>query len=407
MPERWKPHITAGVLQWLPAFEAAGFSNAIRVLERAHARPGPDWSPEDPTINVIRWVTEEKVNAMGPHIVDPRSGEVLSAHIHIWPSVIDFFGQYYWSLFGGSGVDPARRSAAAVHREVRRAAELRVAHEVGHTLGLMHNQIASTAHTVAQMRDPAFANRAGPNSSIMAYGRFNHAAQPGDGVTQLWGTIGPYDVAAIRYGYGVFGSDRPASAASSPPSPRRFSRDRSLYFGQRGRRRPAQPLRARPARADREHRRRAGGGHPARRGQPAALAGRGSTRAPAAMRSCTARPTTSMLGRHVALLKSVNRLLGRRHAAAGRRRGPDRPAGAGGRAARRGALPAGRGRGLAGAVCRAGGRRARGALRRLPRHRPPAGRLVTGLLDGPTSPCSRARGGATRRPTRRWTSGAT
>ncbi|MCK7534418.1 MAG: hypothetical protein MZV63_27070 [Marinilabiliales bacterium] len=55
----------------------------------------PDWSPEDVTINVIRWVPQEHVNAMGPHVVDPRSGETLSAHIQVWPQVIDGFGQYY------------------------------------------------------------------------------------------------------------------------------------------------------------------------------------------------------------------------------------------------------------------------------------------------------------------------
>ena len=105
MPERWKPYITSGVLQWLPAFEAAGFSNAIRVLDAPTPEQDPDWSPEDVTINVIRWVPQENVNAMGPRVSDPRSGETLSAHIQIWPTVIDGFGQYYWALFGGSGVD--------------------------------------------------------------------------------------------------------------------------------------------------------------------------------------------------------------------------------------------------------------------------------------------------------------
>jgi hypothetical protein len=101
-----------------------------------------------------------------------------------------------------------------------------VAHEVGHTLGLMHNQIASTAYTVAQMRNPEFANRFGPNSSIMAYGRFNQVAQPGDGVTQLWGVIGPTTMAAIRYGYGVFGTDPASERRALAAFAETFSRDR-------------------------------------------------------------------------------------------------------------------------------------------------------------------------------------
>jgi hypothetical protein len=203
VPKRWRPYLKAAVEQWQPVFEAAGFSNAIIAKDAPTPVEDPDWSAEDARNSVIRWIPQQYANAMGPVIYDPRSGEILSSHILIWPEVINIFERYYYSV--ASSLDPEATHLPFSDEKLGQLLTYVVAHEVGHTLGLRHNHLASTAYTVEQMRDAQFANTHGPNTSMMAYGRFNQCAQPGDGVTQIFSIIGPYDYFAVNWGYGVHG----------------------------------------------------------------------------------------------------------------------------------------------------------------------------------------------------------
>lgn len=205
VPDRWRAALKRGVEAWEPVFREAGFSNAIIARDAPTPEQDPDWSPEDARYNVIRWLPQPFANAMGPSVVDPRSGEILFAHIMIWPQVLDWFQRYYWMTARGIDPDVDRLPLSQAKQEELLAYV--VAHEVGHSIGLRHNHVASTAYSVAQLRDPGFANAKGPNASIMAYGRFNQAAQPGDGVTRVMATMGPYDYFAIRWGYGVHGGN--------------------------------------------------------------------------------------------------------------------------------------------------------------------------------------------------------
>lgn len=75
-------------------------------------------------------------------------------------------------------------------------------HEIGHSLGLRHNMIASAAYPTDSLRSKTFTNKMKSTaSSIMDYARYNYVAQPGDGITEFAPHIGPYDIFAIEFGY--------------------------------------------------------------------------------------------------------------------------------------------------------------------------------------------------------------
>jgi hypothetical protein len=206
IPEKYRPHLKKGVEDWRAAFEAAGFKNAIICKEAPSKAEDPTWDPEDARWSVIRWVADPTQNAMGPHVHDPRSGEVISAHIIFWHDIVKLVQMWYFVQC--SAID-SRASALPLPDELTGDLLRYVAaHEVGHTLGLRHNHRASSAYSIAQLRDPKFTAKQGSVASIMAYGRFNYVAQPEDKVKQLVPVVGPYDFFAIDWGY------RPIKATS-------------------------------------------------------------------------------------------------------------------------------------------------------------------------------------------------
>jgi Met-zincin/Domain of unknown function (DUF5117)/Domain of unknown function (DUF5118) len=195
IPEKWRPYLKKGVEDWEPAFRAAGFADAI-ICKEAPAR---GWDPEDARWSVIRWVAQPIQNAMGPHVHDPRSGEVISAHIIFWHDILKL--QNFWYFAQCAGIDPRGRKLPLPDELTGELLRYVACHEVGHTLGLRHNHRASQAYTVKQLRDPAFTAKHGSVASIMSYGRFNYVAQPEDGVKHLVPIVGPYDYFAIDWGY--------------------------------------------------------------------------------------------------------------------------------------------------------------------------------------------------------------
>jgi len=197
-PKKWVPWLKKAIEDWQPAFEAAGFSNAIIAKE---APDDPDWSPEDARYSVVRWLPSTVENASGPHVHDPRSGEILNAHIQFYQNIQRL--QLTWYFTQASANDPRARQFPFPDELMGRLLEYVLAHEVGHTLGFQHNMKASSWYPVDSLRNESFLSRMGHTPTLMDYSRFNYVAQPEDNipVDLLVPGIGPYDKWATMWGY--------------------------------------------------------------------------------------------------------------------------------------------------------------------------------------------------------------
>ena len=198
-PVKWRKYLKQGIEDWQAAFEEAGFKNAIIAKDPPTKEEDPEWSPEDIRYSVIRYLASPIPNANGPHVSDPRSGEILESDINWYHNVMTLLRN--WFFVQTAAINEDARGVSFDDEVMGRLIRFVSAHEVGHTIGLPHNMGSSSAYPVDSLRSASFTKKFGTAPSIMDYARFNYIAQPEDKGVALMPDIGVYDKHAVRWGY--------------------------------------------------------------------------------------------------------------------------------------------------------------------------------------------------------------
>ncbi|MFR3331354.1 MAG: zinc-dependent metalloprotease [Odoribacter splanchnicus] len=208
-PTRWVPYFIEAVNVWQAAFEQAGFKNAIKAQLAPTQEEDPNFSPYDGRHAYISWKPSGESNAYGPSPSDPRSGEISGCHVGVFSSVLDLLQKWYFVQCGV--VDKRAREIHVPDEVLGEMLKLVITHEVGHSLGLEHNFLASSHNSIGQLRDNEFLNKYGITSSIMDYVRCNFAIRPEDNVDfkNRIAHIGQYDRLAIEWAYRIFPGETP------------------------------------------------------------------------------------------------------------------------------------------------------------------------------------------------------
>ena len=204
-PKKWRKYLKQGIEDWNAAFEEAGFKNAVICKDPPTHDEDPDWSPEDVRYSVVRYLASPTLNANGPHVSDPRSGEIIESDINWYHNVMKLLRNWYFVQT--SAVNPEARGTEFKNEVMGELIRFVSSHEFGHTIGLPHNMGSSSAYPVDSLRSATFTKKYGTAPSIMDYARFNYVAQPEDkGVALMpsdWETpnVGIYDRYSVMWGY--------------------------------------------------------------------------------------------------------------------------------------------------------------------------------------------------------------
>ncbi|MCL9980415.1 MAG: zinc-dependent metalloprotease [Bacteroidia bacterium] len=231
-PKELRPIIKHAALQWNKAFEPLGFINAVQVFEQPD---DADWDAGDVRYNVLRWTSSPNppFGGYGPSFVNPRTGEILGADImleyifltnrvrtqqiygiegaemenenHSTHTGCDAGLYLHYQLQASQGIMNLQEAdTIEMTRLLEESIHYLILHEMGHTMGLMHNMKASQVRTVEELNNPEITYKQGLIGSVMDYPAINMPSYGVKNKVQYCQVEpGPYDLWAIDYGYSL------------------------------------------------------------------------------------------------------------------------------------------------------------------------------------------------------------
>ncbi|MHA7944925.1 zinc-dependent metalloprotease [Formosa sp. 3Alg 14/1] len=205
IPKKWRPYVKSGILEWLPAFEAAGFQGAIEVRDPLCE----DSLFELNSVNYskVHWGKyrglrgyEDAGSATISKVIDKRTGEILKSDI-IFNSTLQYLADSYFIRC--SPIDIRAQKFPFPDKLLGALIQSVIAHEAGHSLGIIDANFGEYTYNINQLRDENWLKKMGHTASVMNYDRYHFIPQPEDSISPdfLIPKVGPADIYSITWGY--------------------------------------------------------------------------------------------------------------------------------------------------------------------------------------------------------------